>query len=67
MTVTLYGIPSCGTVRKAPKWLDQQGIASTWVDFRTTAPKPERPVVEIDGEPATVGFKEPVYAELFCT
>ena len=114
MSVTLYGIPSCGTVKKASRWLDQQGIAYEWVDLRTTAPEPERvagwmgkfgsrpmrntsggayralpdakkswgdaellplmqadpmllkrPVVEVDGEPATVGFEEPVYAELF--
>jgi arsenate reductase (glutaredoxin) len=114
MSVTLYGIPSCGTVKKARKWLNANGIAYTWVDFRSTAPEPERvagwmakfgskpmrntsggayraqpaqkkgwgdvewlplmqtdpmllkrPVVEIDGEPAAVGFKEPVYAELF--
>jgi arsenate reductase len=114
MKVTLYGIPGCGTVKKARKWLDTKGIDYCFVDFRGTAPEPERvagwmakfgskpmrntsggsyralpaekkgwgdsewlplmqadpmllkrPVVEVDGDPATVGFAEPVYTELF--
>ena len=32
--VTLYGIPNCDTVRKARRWLDQQGIAYRFHDFR---------------------------------
>ncbi len=107
MKITVYGIPSCGTVKKARAWLDAQGLDHDWVDFRTTAPEParvarwvaafgsgpmrntsggayrelpaekadwdqaewtrrfqgdamliRRPVVEIDGQPALVGFKE---------
>ncbi len=114
MTVTIYGIPTCGTVKKARKWLDEKGVAYTWVDLRKTAPardqlagwvktfgwKPmrntsggayralgdekktwedaawldafaadamllKRPVVEIDGAPALVGFKEPEYDARF--
>jgi arsenate reductase len=114
MDVTLYGIPSCGTVKKARTWLDEQGIAYRFVDFRDTAPEPERvagwmarfgskpmrntsggayraqppekkgwgdtewlplmqadpmllkrPVVEIDGAPAAVGFAASAYEELF--
>jgi Spx/MgsR family transcriptional regulator len=34
MTVTLYGITTCDTVRKARAWLDQQGIAYRFHDFR---------------------------------
>ena len=114
MMVTVYGIPNCGTVKKARKWLDGKGIAHEWVDFRATTPAPERierwfaafgakamrntsggsyralpadkltwsdatwlahlqadvmlikrPVVEIGGEPAVIGFKEPVWEGLF--
>ncbi len=114
MAITLYGIPTCGTVKKARKWLDARGVEYTWVDYREAPPdraqlsrwlaaftaKPmrntsggayralgpekkswtdeqwleafagdvmllKRPVVEVDGVPVTVGFKEPVYVELF--
>lgn len=32
--LTVYGIKTCDTVRKALKWLDTQGIAHTFHDFR---------------------------------
>lgn len=112
--VTVYGISSCGTVKKARKWLDEQGIAHDWVDFRkapvddarvarwvevlgakamrntsggayralgdekktwddarwTTefqadAMLIKRPVLEIDGQPAAVGFKQAAWEQLF--
>jgi Spx/MgsR family transcriptional regulator len=31
---TLYGIPNCDTVKKARKWLDAQGIAYNFHDYR---------------------------------
>jgi arsenate reductase len=34
MTTTLYGIKTCDTVRKARAWLDSQGIAHRFHDFR---------------------------------
>ncbi|WP_136417347.1 ArsC family reductase [Herbaspirillum sp. ST 5-3] len=34
MTVTLYGIPNCDTVKKARTWLDQQDIPYTFHDFK---------------------------------
>ncbi|GIZ51175.1 ArsC family reductase [Noviherbaspirillum aridicola] len=34
MSNILYGIPNCDTVKKARTWLDQQGIAYTFHDFR---------------------------------
>ncbi|MCO4745075.1 MAG: Spx/MgsR family RNA polymerase-binding regulatory protein [Proteobacteria bacterium] len=34
--LTVYGISSCGTVKKARKWLDARGADHTWVDFRKT-------------------------------
>lgn len=32
--ITLYGINNCDTVRKARKWLEQQGIEYRFHDFR---------------------------------
>lgn len=34
MTTILYGITTCDTVRKARAWLDSQGIAFRFHDFR---------------------------------
>lgn len=36
--VTVYGIPSCGTVKKARAALSAAGVDHTFVDFRATAP-----------------------------
>jgi arsenate reductase len=32
--VTLYGIPNCDTVKKARTWLDANGVAYTFHDFK---------------------------------
>lgn len=34
MSVTLYGIPNCDTVKKARKWLEAQSIPFQFHDFR---------------------------------
>lgn len=34
MTVTLYGIKNCDTVKKARKWLDANSVSYTFHDFR---------------------------------
>ena len=34
MSVTLYGIPNCDTVKKARGWLDAQGVAYTFHDYK---------------------------------
>lgn len=34
MTLTLYGIPNCDTVKKARRWLDEHGVAHRFHDFR---------------------------------
>ncbi len=34
MTVTLYGIPNCDTVKKARTWLEKNGIDYTFHDFK---------------------------------
>ena len=32
--ITLYGIPNCGSVKKARDWLESQNIAYTFHDFK---------------------------------
>lgn len=34
MTIHIYGIPNCDTVKKARKWLDAQGRDYTFHDFK---------------------------------
>lgn len=34
MALTVYGIPNCGTVKKARAWLDANGKEHTFHDFR---------------------------------
>ncbi|ABF53919.1 ArsC family reductase [Sphingopyxis alaskensis] len=34
MTMILYGIPNCDTVKKARRWLDERGIAHRFHDVR---------------------------------
>lgn len=36
MALTLYGIPNCDTVKKARHWLDAQGIAYDFHDYKKT-------------------------------
>jgi arsenate reductase len=42
MALTIYGIPNCGTVKKAKAWLDARDIAYDWVDFRATPVSADR-------------------------
>lgn len=42
MTVTLYGIPNCDTVKKARTWLDAKGIAYTFHDYKKQGVDPVR-------------------------
>lgn len=116
MTITVYGIPSCDTCRKARAWLTARGAGHAWVDLRAAPPAagkvaawvsafgakalrntsggsfralgPEkdgfgdaewsaafardpmlikRPVLEIEGRPAAVGFKPDVWEKLLGT
>lgn len=36
MSVVLYGIPNCDTVKKARVWLDNKGIAYAFHDYKKT-------------------------------
>ena len=42
MTVTIYGIPNCDTVKKARKWLDAKGIAYTFHDYKKEGADPAK-------------------------
>lgn len=42
MTVTIYGIKTCDTVRKARNWLEGRGLAPRFVDYRAEGLDPER-------------------------
>ncbi len=34
MTITVYGIPNCDTVKKARNWLDAQGVKYAFHDYK---------------------------------
>jgi arsenate reductase (glutaredoxin) len=42
MTVTLYGIPNCDTVKKARTWLEGRGIAHAFHDYKKSGADVER-------------------------
>lgn len=37
MTITLYGIKACDTMKKARTWLDEQGVSYAFRDYKTAA------------------------------
>lgn len=42
MSVTVYGIPNCDTVKKARGWLDAAGIAYAFHDYKKLGADPAR-------------------------
>ena len=34
MTVSMYGIKNCDTIKKARRWLDEHGVAYTFIDYK---------------------------------
>ena len=40
MSVTVYGIPNCDTVKKARGWLDARGIAYAFHDYKKSGADP---------------------------
>ena len=42
MSVTLYGIPNCDTVKKARQWLDGKGIAYAFHDYKKQGADPAK-------------------------
>ena len=41
MAVTIYGFRSCDTVKKALNWLDAEGVAHRFVDYRKESLEPQ--------------------------
>ena len=42
MTITLYGIPNCDTVKRARTWLDEHGVAYAFHDYKKAGIDPAR-------------------------
>lgn len=42
MTVTVYGIPNCDTVKKARVWLDGRGVAYVFHDYKRQGADPAK-------------------------
>lgn len=42
MTVTIYGIKTCDTVRKARNWLEASGVDHRFVDYRAEGLDPKQ-------------------------
>lgn len=42
MSVEVYGIPNCDTVKKARVWLEAQGIAFTFHDYKKEGADPQK-------------------------
>lgn len=42
MTIALFGIPNCDTVKKARTWLDARGLAYTFHDYKKQGADPAR-------------------------
>jgi Spx/MgsR family transcriptional regulator len=41
MTITLYGIPNCDTVKKARAWLTEHGLVHAFHDFKKAGVPPD--------------------------
>ena len=41
MTVHVFGIPNCSTVKKSLTWLDAHGVTTVFVDYRKNPPSKE--------------------------
>jgi len=53
MTVHVYGIPNCSTVKKSLAWFETQGIETIFVNYRTTPPNRDT----LESWVATLGTK----------
>jgi arsenate reductase len=42
LTITLYGIPNCDTVKKARAWLDEHGLAYAFHDYKKQGADPAK-------------------------
>ena len=42
MSIALYGIPNCDTVKKARKWLDEKGVGYAFHDYKKEGADPAK-------------------------
>jgi arsenate reductase (glutaredoxin) len=42
LSITVYGIPNCDTVKKARGWLDAKGVAYTFHDYKKLGADPAK-------------------------
>lgn len=54
MSITLYGLPQCGTCKKAMAWLDARGLDYRFVDYRAEPVDPET----LRGWAAQIGWEK---------
>ena len=66
MSITVYGIPNCDTVRKARGWLDGMGRAYHFHDYKKAGIEPDklREWVEMRGWEAILNRKGPTFRNL---
>ena len=66
MSITVYGIPNCDTVRKARGWLDGLGLAYAFHDYKKEGIAPEKLTewVEARGWEAILNRKGPTFRKL---
>ena len=53
MSLLVYGIPNCNTVKKARTWLDEQGVGFVFHDYKKQGVPPDR----LDAWIAQVGWE----------
>lgn len=53
MTLKLYGIPNCGTCKKAMQWLDKNDVAYEFINTKENPPSKEQIADWVN----TLGFK----------
>jgi len=53
LTITIYGIPNCDTMKKARAWLESHGVAYVFHDYRKQGLEPE----QLDGWVKKLGWE----------
>ena len=66
MSITVYGIPNCDTVRKARGWLDGLRLSYTFHDYKKAGVEPDklREWVEARGWKTILNRKGPTFRNL---
>ncbi len=65
MTLTVYGIKNCDSMKKAFQWLEAENISYTFVDFKKDPPSPEQIEHWLEGVGAAlVNTRGPSYRQL---